>query len=65
MDAQAIKAELYDLQYHNCDGRFTVRSDGERDPNDRPCWGCARVRELHVMLWKIASQHGEVLNGIS
>lgn len=50
MDNQAIKAQLYDLQYHNCDGRLTIRADGKRDPDDRPCWGCSRVMELHAML---------------
>ena len=47
---QEIKAELYDLQYHNCDGRLTIRPDGKRDSEDRSCSGCARTLKLQHLL---------------
>ena len=50
MNVQAIKAELYDLQSHVCNGRLTVTADGSRDTNDRPCSGCSRIRELQHQL---------------
>lgn len=50
MDTQAIKAELYDLQYHNCNGRLTIHPDGSGDENDRPCSACSRIMELKAML---------------
>lgn len=50
MNVQAIKAELYDLQSHVCNGRLTVSPDGRRDTNDRPCTGCSRISELHRQL---------------
>lgn len=51
MDIQAIKAELYDLQFHNCNGRFTMPGpDGKRDPDDCSCSYCDRVLKLQRML---------------
>lgn len=41
-----IKAKLYDLQYHNCDGRVSV----PRDPGDHGCSLCQRVLELRAEL---------------
>ena len=52
MTETEIKAELFDLWYHNCNGRLTLRSDGKRDPNDRPCYACSRIIELQNMLKK-------------
>ena len=49
-DATAIKAELYDLQGHRCNGRLTLRADGKRDPGDHPCTYCQRVVKLQAML---------------
>jgi len=50
MNIQAIKAKLYDLQGHVCDGRFSMRSDGRRDPGNKSCSGCARIAELQNQL---------------
>ncbi len=50
MDTQAIKAELYDLQGHTCDGRLTVPGDGKWDETNRSCSGCNRIMELQAML---------------
>jgi len=50
MTIEQIKAELYDLRFHVCNGRFTMRKDGKLDPGDRPCEGCARILELQQML---------------
>jgi hypothetical protein len=50
MTETEIKAELYDLRSHVCDGRLTLRPDGKRDPGDRPCRGCARRLKLVDML---------------
>ena len=46
MTEQAIKAELWDINYHNCDGRMTLHPDGTTDPGDHGCTGCARVLAL-------------------
>ena len=45
-----IKAKLYDLRSHICDGRITLRSDGSTDPRDHSCHGCSRTMELLRML---------------
>ena len=58
MDVNAIKAELYDLEFHNCNGRLTVLPAGKRDSKDRPCSGCQRVQKLHAML-REAGRAGE------
>jgi hypothetical protein len=50
MNEAEIKAAMYDLQYHNCNGRLTLRADGTRDPNDRPCSACQRITELQSLL---------------
>lgn len=50
MTPQEIKAKLYDLQGHLCNGKLTIRPDGKRDPGDRDCTGCARIVELRAML---------------
>ena len=50
MDVQAIKAELYDLRSHVCNGQLTLRPDGKPDPDDHPCTGCQRTMELIAML---------------
>ena len=46
VDTQAIKAELYDLESHNCNGRLILNADGRPYNGDRPCSGCSRVLEL-------------------
>jgi len=45
-----IKAELYDLQIHNCNGQLTICPDGKRHPNDKPCTFCTRILVLHSKL---------------
>ena len=42
-----IKAELYDLQSHNCDGNLIVFPDGWEGHG---CSGCARQMELYALL---------------
>ncbi len=49
-DVQKIKAELFDLWYHNCNGRLTIHPNGEPDPGDRPCTACSRIMELQSQL---------------
>jgi hypothetical protein len=43
---QEIKARLFDLQGHVCNGRLTIGPDGKRDPGDRECSGCAEYLRL-------------------
>lgn len=50
VDTQAIRAELFDLWYHNCNGRFTFRQDGRPDPGDRSCTACSRILQLQHQL---------------
>ena len=50
MTKTEIKAELWTLQYHNCNGRLTIRQDGTRDHNDKSCDGCSRISVLHGQL---------------
>lgn len=47
---QAIKAELYDLQWHKCEGQFTVRADGHFDSDDKSCEACSRILLLQKRL---------------
>lgn len=61
MTIAEIKAELYDLRHHVCNGRLTIRPDGMLDPDDRPCSGCARTLVLHNMLRQQLAQHGGVI----
>ncbi len=58
MGIQVIKAELYDLQFHNCNGRFTVSPDGFGKDN-RPCSFCVRILELQAMLRKVEAAKGK------
>ena len=53
LNIEQIKAELYDLRGHNCNGRLTLNPDGSRDPGDKPCDGCARSIVLHNQLYKL------------
>ena len=53
---QAIKAELYDLQSHVCNGQLTIRPDGKRDPGDRMCTGCTRIMKLQYVLQQITKK---------
>ena len=53
-----IKAELFDIQHHNCTGRFTVTTDGMGDPGDHPCALCVRVRQLYAMLRAARKEKG-------
>jgi len=46
MTPQEIKAKLYDLQHHNCNGGLTIHPDGKIDPDDKPCDYCARILYL-------------------
>jgi len=50
MTETEIKAELFDLQRHVCDGRLTLHPDGHRDPENHGCSGCVRILELLAML---------------
>ena len=43
-----IKAELYDLRYHNCNGVLSIHADGRHDY--KPCDGCSRIIKLTSML---------------
>lgn len=62
-DIQAIKAELYDLQGHVCDGRFTVHADGHLDPGNCGCSGCSRILELQHQLRQAAKMKTRELPG--
>ncbi len=53
---QAIKAELYDLQWHECDGQFTVRADGHFDSDDESCEACSRILLLQNRLQDAVAQ---------
>ena len=46
-----IKAELYDLQYHNCNDEASLDQDGNWDT--KPCTRYNRILELQSMLRKI------------
>lgn len=46
LTTEQIKARLYDLQAHYCNGRMTFRANGMRDPNDKPCDYCLEVAVL-------------------
>jgi hypothetical protein len=50
-----IKAYLFDLQYHNCNGSFDS-SSLPFEGNNRPCDGCAMVMQLRVELNKRNNQ---------
>ncbi len=50
MTVTEIKAELYDLRSHDCNGRITLRTDGTCDPTDHSCDYCARVSVLQNYL---------------
>lgn len=60
MDIQAMKAELFNLLSHNCNGRLTVSVDGARDTGDRPCSGCVRIRRLHHQLREAEAKKGSM-----
>jgi len=45
-----IKAELYDLQNHVCNGRLIMNPDSIRDRDFQPCHPCARIVVLTNML---------------
>ena len=56
-----IKAELYDLQYHTCNGALSFRKGlsglMEPDPDkSKNCWGCSRILELQNQLVEIHLQ---------
>ena len=53
-----IKAELYTLQGHVCNGSFTVIPDGSHNPGDHGCDGCARTMKLQSMLREAAEVTG-------
>lgn len=58
-DTRAIRAELYDLQHHNCNDQLTIRADGTRDPRDHACTMCTRHLQLQAMLRDIDTVAGE------
>lgn len=47
-----IKAELYDLQHHTCNGYLTVNRGMLDWENSKNCWGCRRMLELQGMLYQ-------------
>jgi len=53
MTEAEIKAKLYDLRSHTCNGRLTIRRDGTRDPDDHPCDGCTRMIALQNELFRM------------
>jgi len=50
MTITEIKAELYDLYFHTCNGRWVVNSENPADYT--PCKGCSRIIELQAILRK-------------
>lgn len=59
---KAIKAELYELLYHNCNGRLTLSPDGSRDPNDHGCYACDKIGKLRAELLQLIKEE-EVKHG--
>jgi len=50
MAIEQIKARLFDLQSHSCNGRLTIHPDGRRDPGDRDCSRCSEILRLRNKL---------------
>lgn len=46
MTETEIKARLFEIQGHVCNGRLTIHPDGHRDPDDHGCYGCAEYLRL-------------------
>lgn len=51
-----VRARLFDLQGHVCDGRLTIHPDGRRTPGDRNCAGCDEILELHYELDRLQGE---------
>ena len=56
LDIQAMKAELFDLVSHRCNGRLSPDAD---DCRDTECTGCARTRVLQYQLREAEAEEGK------
>ena len=55
MTEEQIKAELYDIQYHNCNGLLSI----PRGKNDKPCSFCARIFVLQDKLQELHQEKND------
>lgn len=50
MTITEIKARLFELQYHVCNGSLAINPDGSWNPANRPCSGCDEYLRLTNLL---------------
>ena len=51
-----IKARLFDLQGHLCDGRLTINPNGRPSAGDHGCSGCSETLQLRNRLAELHHQ---------